>query len=290
MCGLKGRTLLLTIAILLLMLACVATFLVVWRQRGKGGRQVTGEIPGDALPRRVEADGQVAVKIAGDSFPLVFEKDDVPSALKRTIATDLGRALSYLDAARFEKLNRTRRLSRQNEDLEVTHRLVTKGSHPMILPKPLQQDFGEAVKSNGGYALVVRTTIIEEYVRAAGLKEEHPDMFAGLNEFIDLLNDQKRMKEISLDREACEHHVYRHGGVSMETVLEVVRGYASLDDLSVRHPSLLDIFPLSAFEAGASEDIYLVASLVEWKEDVGRVPVGAYADGKWCIFAFRMSY
>jgi hypothetical protein len=196
--------------------------------------------------------------------------------------------LSYLDEARFDKLNRTRRLSLRNEDLEVTHRLVTRGPLPNILPDPLKRDFGEAVTSDGKYSLVVRTAVIEAYVRATEFRDQHPDMFARLNDFINLLNDQKRMKEISRDWEACADYVYRFKGVSEKTALNMLRQYAGV---RVRPPSLLDIVPMSTLEAGAPEDIYLVGSLVEKERGTVRIarwPLGVYVDGTWRIFTFHM--
>ncbi len=115
----------------------------------------------------------------------------------------------------------------------------------------MRQDFGGAVKSNDGYALVVRTTVIEEYARAAELREKHPEMFAELGEFIDLLNDHKRLKEISRNWEACADYVYRFRGAHKQIALGIVRGYARLEQ-KVRYPSLLDIIPLSAGDPGRS--------------------------------------
>ena len=305
MSALRSKALLLIA--LLVVSVCMVTFLVVRQERAREDGQVTGEIAGEALPRQpegdgqvtgetagealpeeVEGDGQVAVKIAGDAFPLLFEDDSVPSALKKTIATDLGRALSYLDEARFEKLNRTRRLSRENEDLEVTHRLVTRGQLPNMLPDPLQRDFGEAVGTNGGYALIVRTAVIEAYVRAAELRDQHPDMFGSVDEFIDLLNDQERLKQISRDWETCADYVYRFRSVSEEGALTIVRHFA---DVRVRPPSLLDIAASSTFGPGAPADLYVMASLIEEGKGrvtrIGRWPVGAYVDGRWRIFTFN---
>lgn len=242
---------------------------------------------------------KVSVAIGNDEIPLIFVKKDMPFALKNAIAADLEIVLSHLDKASFEQREKPRTIPCKNKELELTHRLVRRSKGRSIpsdvFPDVLKSGhFGQAVRTNGTYSLVIEEKVIDKYKIALTLKNKHPEMFAKLNDFIDMLEDQRRMKEISRDWEACVDIVYRHGEISKGATLEYLRDLAS-GRMRIRHPSLLEFRELNAADCDSdvSDDIFIMGSVINWtaedrSEKDLKLPLGAYVKGKWRIFVYRM--
>lgn len=243
---------------------------------------------------------EVSVWIGNDEIPLLFVEKGMPFTLKNAIAADLERVLSHLDKASFEQRGTPQVIPCQNKDLEVTHRLTkrTKGSSVPsdVLPNVLESGhFGKTVRTNGTYSLVIDQEIISEYKTAVTLKNEHPEMFAELDDFIDMLEDQKRIEEIYQNRKACENAVYRthEHGMSLDDAMDFVKTeYAALE-LSVRHPSLLQIVQWNKDgHTNVPDDVFVMWSVVHRKrkgvEETVVLPLGAYVNGKWRILVLRL--
>lgn len=244
---------------------------------------------------------EMSVWIGNDEIPLLFVEDGLSLALKQSIAEDLELVLSHLSGAVFVQRKTPRVVVVGDRDLQLTHRLIkrTKGSSVPsdVLPNVLKSGhFGKAVRTNGTYSLVIDQEIISEYKTAVTLKNEHPEMFAELDDFIDMLEAQKKMKDISSDWETCSQFVYRYSEMSKRAALEFIREYAS-GKTTVRNPSLLEIQQLNKADKNseAPDNVFVMSSVIDWqgnqehlREKNLKLPLGAYVDGEWRIFAFRM--
>lgn len=245
----------------------------------------------------------VSITIADKKFVLLFEKQDVPLSLKNTIAADIERTLSYVPKVLLEKQKKERKLSTEHVNVVITHMLLTDVKSlglpsiaaSSLLPECLQDaHFGETAIIRDTYYLVIRKKVIEAYTHARNLKKNHPVMFEKLDDFIELLENNTKLQRISQDWETCNSYIYRHGDVSRRNALKWVKELASLN-MRVVHPSLLEVRYLRNVDGQSLDypkDAFVIASIIKMTkngtERFDKLPLGAYVNGEWRIFAFHM--
>ena len=247
---------------------------------------------------------QHTVTIADQVYPLVFEVEDLPNSVKRTIADDLELNFSSNTTATLRVISPERR--EQWRGRTVTHRLADFRSGKFYrwssrqFPPIIRGHFRDAVMVNDEFHLIIRDALIKAYEEKLELRNQHPGMFREMDDFLATLKNPSKLKAIARDAEQAKKFVYCYK-VSFDRGLSLLRSLlrwysryvSSAHDVKIRGPSLLDIVSLSeAFEdADAPEGVYVLAALITVRKDGGdelsdKLPLAAYADGRWHFFAW----
>ena len=246
-----------------------------------------------------------SVRIAEQDFPLTFGDQSVTDDVKRSIAEDL--QFIFSSSGSTSIVLRARRPRRVNEwhGHPVTHSLceLTSGEftrfNSTTFPSVIRDTFGYAVTISNALHLIVHENLLATYSARLKVVDKHPTMLGDLKKYLTLLQDPTELGKVAGDQQQAEEMVYCYR-VSLDTGLRLFRAYvrdlSSAYSLTFKQPSLLDIDPLGQGfkDENAPEDVYIVTVVVSGQESPDsekfseRLPLGAYANGKWHIFAWPM--
>jgi len=230
------------------------------------------------------------VNIAGEEYPVFFEGQDISTELKQTIISDLALNMSHYDSITFMELSSERvEPAAQIYERKVTHWL-DEGNQKRWFPDTVERYFGGAVKVGNKYQLIIHEKLIKEYEQALELKRQHVAMFSKLDDFIDLLQDHKKLEEIAQDAKTIRSKLYFYNRNPPSTGEEYKKLITSCTNLWIRHPSLLEVKSLGEVvmqDALGSSDIFAFFTLVSDNQRnpkyMMKIPMGAYVNGKWRI-------
>jgi len=233
-------------------------------------------------------ENKIEITIGGKTIPLFFVNTEISQEVKQSISGDIELILSYTDHVEWNETLKPK----QWHDILISHKL--QGWERKELPEVIKQNLGAGVTVNNVPHLIISNELIDAYIKALDLKDQHPRMFAEIKDFLALFGDSKKLKNLSRDREAATNMVYCYQ-TSTEHGLKVLREYASLS-IVAKCPSLLDIKPLHEVtqDNTADKNVFVMSTIFSWKkndddrEHQEYLPIGVYADDKWHIFSFSM--
>jgi hypothetical protein len=227
----------------------------------------------------------------------------VDQIVKRRIAEDIQHAF----AGNTSIVVRARGLSRVDtwHGHPVTHRLCEQRSgkfyrlNSTTFPPLLREQFGSAVIVDSEPHLIITEELLATYTNILKAVERHPSMVSDMRKYLALLQNPAELKRIASDQEQAKEFVYCYC-VSVDTGQALLRSYvrdlSAGHDLKIKQPSLFDIVPLGKGfgDTNAPEDVYILSAVVsgletpESKPFAERLPLGAYVEGKWRLFAWPM--
>lgn len=244
-----------------------------------------------------------SVRISGQAFPLAFGDQNVTEGVKERMAADLQHAF----AGSTSVVLRARGLSRVDSwhGHPVTHRLCEQRSgkfyqiNSTTFPPLLREQFGYAVIVDSEPHLIIIEELLATYTNILRAVERHPRMVRDMKKYIALLQNPAELEKIASDQEEAREFVYCYR-VSVDTGQAVLRSYvrdlSAGHELAIKQRSLFDIVRLSDVfvDENTPDDVYIVSAVVSGQETPGskpfaeRLPLGAYVEGKWRLFAWPM--
>lgn len=247
----------------------------------------------DLLPS-AQADGWPSnnqIFIAGGGYPVIFEEDNLPPELKRTIIADLTLNLSHLERIHFIELpSEEEEPAAQMYQNKVTHWLDDGPQQQRCFPDSVEKYFGGAVKTGDTFQLIIHEKLIEEYKAALKFRNSHEEMFKKLDIFVKMLSNRESILSLAEgDVGEIRRLMYFCGQpppISDEEYRRDIRSW----DLWVRPPSLLDVKPLGDVVCqgvAMDKDIYAFSTLVSNAERepeyLRKMPIGVFINGVWHI-------
>ncbi len=253
-----------------------------------------GDANRDDLLPSPQADGLSSnnhIFIAGGGYPIIFEEDNLPAELKRTIIADLTLNLSHLERIHFIELpSEEEEPAAQMYQNKVTHWLDDGPQQQRYFPDSVEKFFGGAVKTGNTFQLIIHEKLIEEYKAALIFRNSHEEMFNMLDAFVKMLSNRESIRSLAEgdvgDIRSLMYFCGRPPPISDEEYKRDIRSW----DLWVRPPSLLEVKPLGDMVcqgAAMDTDIYAFSTLVSNAERepeyLRKMPIGVFINGVWHI-------
>lgn len=223
------------------------------------------------------------VNIGNESYPILFEGEDVVLEMKQAIIDDLNLNLSHYEHMSFMKIppEAEKEPELQMYKTKVTHWLDD-GRQKNFFPDVVRSSFGGAVKVGDSYQLIINQKLINAYEQAFQFKENHLDAFSNANDFLGLLADKKAIYEVGSGNQQIARSIFLfEDNESYDDSQELAR---FLDEIEIRKPSILD-FEAATYEG---QEVIRFTTLVDFGEESGEpllkgYPEFIYMDEKWRI-------
>jgi hypothetical protein len=249
-----------------------------------------------------------AVRIADIKHFLLFESDDLSIEVKEAVVGDIERVFSSIEEVTIKD-----RVFREWPILTKKYHLTRYTLHfpkyKTWLPEVLKSYLGHGIKFGERYFLFISDRVVQKYQEALKLKAKHPEKLRKAYEFVELLNDKERLREVAGNVKDAQKLFSFHGMEpwdSYETYMKKL-GLDSSTSRRISLPSLLSFHILNDLivEEGLSKEAVSVFGFSEIKDALifsTAVKVKQksypkefvnrryfiYQDGDWHIFIFPM--
>jgi hypothetical protein len=244
-----------------------------------------------ALAATLRSTNSISLKIAGKEYPLEFAASNLSHEAKQTIADDIELAFSANTSAVL------RAESAQWHGYSITHQLVDWKSGEFCqwsrgtLPGIIRESFGLAVTIEGNPHLLIHEALIEAYQEALNLKKKNPAVYGTLDDFVDLLQNPKKLEELANNADELRGMFYFYKKEAPRTDAEykkLIRSAMREPKFRIQSPSLLDVEAMGkVWKDPTVNDVLLFLARIEFEGERTLEhmwwPLGAYTDGKWRI-------
>jgi hypothetical protein len=182
-----------------------------------------------------------AVRIADIKHFLLFESDDLSIEVKEAVVGDIERVFSSIEEVTIKD-----RVFREWPILTKKYHLTRYTLHfpkyKTWLPEVLKSYLGHGIKFGERYFLFISDRVVQKYQEALKLKAKHPEKLRKAYEFVELLNDKERLREVAGNVKDAQKLFSFHGMEpwdSYETYMKKL-GLDSNISRIICQPSLLD--------------------------------------------------